>query len=662
MQRIMLRRAIYVTVLAGLSGALTACGGGGGSSGSSSTPAAQSAVMPLTISDAASDDWACVGVQVLSIALIPANGGSAVTVWSAPTPAPYVNLVQLDQLGELLGNVSVPPGTYSGAVLTIAANPGEVLLTVANNPESGFPVAGGTSIPADQIQIQGAQGASGSRTVAVDVDFANNLTVAAGQTNVALDVEFDLGHPAFIVAHTPPAADGATVFAVNFNGPVRHRPVYDIAGLLLRHTYGTVTGVTSAAITIDKDFPVYPATKPETEITSSIALTIDADSVNGTIVYDLDAGSRTVVNNFGNEGGLDNRFVRVAARYQTDGTLTAVRVWVSSEFNKVWLSPEGHVLNVNTTADTLTVTNEDGIPVPVAIDASTQFFFRTPANALADATAIGEGTGFLGNLVRGFKVHVSSMNPLQVPMVASSVDIETAAFGGEISNANTMGFKYTSQYLAVNDNYALTLPYISGNADNGVYQSNGQTTQITGFKWWDFTFPTLVDFGTSAVNDFMGATNGSVDLGGSVGDVVAWGVSGARWGDGISGDGTSGWYLNDAVLVPTPLPLGTVTTALSGTSFAMTVLGGTLPVTVNLDTDTGSATLVYQVNRSDGMVTITPLDISGDGDGLATLQATLTAGAIVKVWSVPQAAVPPATSGTLKAYVLAYYTGTMPSM
>jgi len=29
---------------------------------------------------------------------------------------------------------------------------------------------------------------------------------------------------------------------------------------------------------------------------------------------------------------------------------------------------------------------------------------------------------------------------------------------------------------------------------------------------------------------------------------------------------------------------------------------------------------------------------------------------------VPQAPVPPASSGTLKAYVLAYYSGTMPNM
>jgi hypothetical protein len=662
MQRIMLRRAVRCALLAGLTSSLVACGGGGGGSGSSSasTSTTQNAVMPITVSDAPSDDWACVGVQILSIGLVPSGGGGAVTVWTAPAQAPYVNLVQLDQLGELLGNVSVPPGTYSGAVLTIAANPGDVLLTVASTPESGFPVAGGTTIPADQIQIQGAQGASGSKTVTINVNFVNNLTVAAGTSNVALDVEFDLRHPAFIVAHTPAAADGATVFAVNFNGPVRHHPVDDITALLLRHVYGNVTGVSGAAITIDRDFPVYPATNPETKITSTISLTIDADSMNGTIVYDIDAGTRTVVSTF--PSNLSNRFVRVAARYQTAGTLTAVRVWVSSDFNKVWLSPEGHVLNVNAAAGTLTVTNEDGVPVEVSVSDSTYFYFRTPADAQTDANSIGQGAAFLSNLARGFKVHVGSMNPLQVPMPASSVDIETAAFGGEMSQVSSTQLTYTSEYLAIQDNYSMMLPYIASGADNGYTDVDGMKTQITGFKWWYFTFPTQVSWGATGIGDLVNATNGAVDLGGSLGNLVVWGASRARWGDGISDDNSSGWHLNDAVVVPTPLPLGTLTTALTGTSFAMTVLGGTNPVTVNLDTNIGSATLVYQIDRSDGMVTVTPLNISDSGDGLATLQAALTAGAVVKVWGVPQAPVPPAMTGTLGAYVLVYYTGIVPSM
>ncbi|MBV8146306.1 MAG: DUF4382 domain-containing protein, partial [Gammaproteobacteria bacterium] len=565
----MLRRAIRGALITGLTAGLAACGGGGGSA--SNTPPGTMATMALTMSDASADDWACVGVRVLSIALVPAGGGSPVTVWSAPTPAPYVNLEQLDQLGEILGNVSVPVGTYSGALLTIAANPGDVVLTVAADPQSGFPLAGGTNVPADAIQIQGAKGSAGSLTVGVNITFDEPLTVSASTSN-ALDLEFDLAHPAFIVGHTPPAAAGATLWAVNFNGPVRRLAVPDIARLVLRHTYGTVTGVDSDSLTITKDFAVYPATNPETAIAGTQSLTIDADATNGTIVYDLDAGTRTVVDNFSGESSLNGRYVRIAARYQENGTLVAVRVWASSEFSKVWLSPEGHVLHVDTTNDVLTVLNEDGRGVPVTVNASTQFFFRAPANGSADATPIATGTAFLTNhdLVRGFKVHVSSMDPLAVPMVADTIDIETAAYGGHISNVTTSGFTYQSAYLFQSDNYSVNLGYIADTLANGFDDSGNP---IEGFKWWNFTFPTTLTFGSGATSSFAAATAGAVDFGGTVGSLPAWGGSVATWGDG--GANPSGWYARDAVLVPTPMPLGSVSTAFAASSFAFTVAGGT---------------------------------------------------------------------------------------
>jgi hypothetical protein len=516
-------------------------------------------------------------------------------------------------------------------------------------------VPGGTAIASDQIQIQGTQGSSGNLTVALTVNFVSALDVTTTSSN-ALDLEFDLGNPAFIVAHTPPAADGATLWAVNFNGPVRHLPVHDLTRLVLRHTYGTVTAVSSSSLTISKDFPVLPASNPETAITSTQSLTILADSVNGTIVYDLDAGTRTVVSNFSNESGLNSRYVRIAARYQQDGTLVAVRVFVSSDFSKVWLSPEGHVLNVNSGTDVITVTDEQGQAVPVLVNDSTQFFFRTPASAIADATPISTGTALLSNgqLVRGFKVHVGSMNALATPIVAEEIDIETAAYGGHISSAGASGFTYTSDYVAQDDNYSVALSYIAATTANG---SDDDGNPISGFKWWDFTYPTTVIYGTDATADFVAATDGAVNFGGTVGTLAAWGESVAMWGDGATN--ASGWYLRDAVLVPTPVPLGTVTTALANNTFAMTVLGGTLPVSVDVSTTSGSATLVYQVNRANGLITVTPLDITNGG--LTTLMQGLTAGALVKVYGVPEAPVPPATSGTLKAYMLVYYTGTMPS-
>ena len=133
-------RALSLCISAAL---LTACGGsdGSGSSALSSTSTStttQSANLAVMVSDASSEDWATIGVKIVSIALIPQDGGDNVTVYSAPSPVPTTNLVLLDQIDELLGNTSIPTGTYTGAVLTVSANPGDILLTTATNPEAGF--------------------------------------------------------------------------------------------------------------------------------------------------------------------------------------------------------------------------------------------------------------------------------------------------------------------------------------------------------------------------------------------------------------------------------------------------------------------------------------------------------------------------------------------
>jgi len=67
---------------------LMACSGG-----SSSVTSSQSGTVNLMVSDASTEDWAVIGVKVLSITLTPQGGGSPVTVYTAPTPAPIVNLV-----------------------------------------------------------------------------------------------------------------------------------------------------------------------------------------------------------------------------------------------------------------------------------------------------------------------------------------------------------------------------------------------------------------------------------------------------------------------------------------------------------------------------------------------------------------------------------------
>ena len=208
-----------------------------------------------------------------------------------------------------------------------------------------------------------------------------------------------------------------------------------------------------------------------------------------------------------------------------------------------------------------------------------------------------------------------------------------------ISAANSTDFTYTHDY-------SVTLDYINAGSANGL-DDNGNP--IVGFKWWNFTYPTLLTSGSDAITQFVAATNGGVSFGGTVGNVTAWGVSAARWADMSN---PTGWSLSDAVLMPTPVPLGTVTTAFAGNSFAMSVVGGTSAAIVDVSTTAGSATLAYQVDRSNGVITVSPIDIT-TSNGLAAITSGLATGALVKVYGVPQA-------GSLKAYVIVYYTGTAP--
>ena len=633
-----MKRLVYGLSIVGLAAVLSllpGCSGGAASSSSSNTNVSSATgAVDVLLSDDSTEDWATIGVKVLSITLTPQGGGSPVAIYTAPSPAPMINLVQLDQLGELVGNAQIPQGTYTSATVTISANPGDVLLTASADPETGFSVAPGSTVPSSQIQVQGASGTAGSLATNVKVNLVSPLVVTAGQSN-QLDLEFDLSHPAFLVQHTP-AGGGTTYWAINFKGPLRHHPIARIDAFLLRDMYGKVTAVSTdnTSITINRVFATRPVVSPETATASSLSRQILVDAVNGTIFFDVEAKTRTVIKDFSSvASSLNGKYVRIAARYQVDGSLVAVRVWASSSFNSLWISPEGHVLHVNTTSNVITVENEDGVGVPLTVDSNTKFYYRVPANGLSDATPIGTGTAFLdaGNIVRGFKVHVSVVDPLAVPLVAQAVDIEVAKYAGAISSPTSTNFIYTRTFPTATDNYTFTENY-AGN-----------------FSWWFFTFPTLATSGTSAIPSFVSTVNGAANFGGTVPQLNVVGLSPNNW------NGTA-WAAVATIIEPTPVPLGTVSTAWSATSsggsFAMTVPGGTNAVTVGASSVSGSATLVYQVDRTNNIVTVSPIDLT-TAAGQTAIATNLTAGKLVKVVGVPQ------SDGSIKAYVLLYYTGTV---
>jgi len=154
-----------------------------------------------------------------------------------------------------------------------------------------------------------------------------------------------------------------TIWSVDFRWPIRRHRIDDITHLVLRQMYGNVTAVASnnMSITITKDLPLVPIANPETPVATALSLQILADSMNGTIYYDVDAKTSTTIMDFSTLAAtLNGKYVRVAARYQEDGALIAVRIWASSQFDDIWKSPEGHVLHVDTTNDVITLSNESG--------------------------------------------------------------------------------------------------------------------------------------------------------------------------------------------------------------------------------------------------------------------------------------------------------------
>lgn len=608
----------------------------------------------MMVSDDPINDWAEIGVKVLSISLTPQGGGAPVVVYTAPNPVNMINLVELDQLADILDTVTVPAGTYTGATVTLSANPGDVALTASSDPDPGFAGTPGEIVPSSQIQIVGATGSAGSLTVPLNVTFVSPITVTANQ-NGGIDFEFNLSHPAFIVAHNP-VGGTQTLWAVNFNPALRHHPIFDITRLVLRHLYASFVSISSdnTSITVTRVFPVEPPTNPETDVATSRNLTILADHANGTLFYDLDAHTTNTIMSFANMAGeLNGKFLRIAARFQVDGSLVAVRIWASSSFNTVWLSPEGHVRHV--LASSLVVDGEDGQPVTIGVNGSTQFFFRAPENPAADAKPFCTGTTCLGDMVRGFKVHVTA-DPLQNPPLALSVDIEIARFDGLISSPSMANFIYTRNFSDIHDNYVETMPYISNLTANGHDPLSGKA--IAGFKWWNFAFPTLQDnntiTGDNPVSDFVSAVQAAANFGGSVPVMPVVGATYAIRND--PNVNPQGWAAPWVVLVPTPVPLAKVATGWvqGGTSdtFTITVPGGTNQVTIDASPVLGSATLVYQVDRTGGIITISPVDLT-TSTGQNTVQTHLIPGTPVKVFGVPE------TDGHIKAYVFFYFTGTV---
>jgi len=533
-----------------------ACGGGGGSM----TGSAPSGTAQVLVTDAPSDSWSTVQVQVTGVSLVNQADHSRTVAFSG---AADLNLVDLDSVGELLASAQVPAGSYDQLIITVNPDPATIVL---------IPEGSSTPVPAGRIHLVG----NGVATVTL----SPALTVTADGSN-AVQVDFDLAHPLFI--NELPSGD------VMLNFQVRHKPNPALLRLVRLHrSLGAVTAVDGAA----GRFTAHTRNGRD--------LTFGTDA--NTLFYDVDTRPFSA----GSLAGLAvTDAVMVAARLQDDGSLYAVRVWYcgagTAAQRPVWRwAPEGHVVSVDPGNQRMVVDNADGVPRTIAVDAGTVFTFRDSLPASGAITLV--------DLRRGFKVAVAVRDPLAVPMVASTVDIERAVDSGYLDSATDAGLTYGQAALSNLRSYPFS-------AD---------------FSWWDFAQPAGASSDRAA---FAAALLGA-------GTTRVRGASSLAW-DAAS----SAWSAETAVLLPVALPAASITQGYDAGSGTMQITY-TDPLTAGPATRTlqlqpaggGGQTLVLKVTQQ-GAVTTSALD------GPANWAADLGAGA-QKVW----VSVVPQAGGNLAAY------------
>ena len=499
----------------------------------------------LLVTDAPSDDWQQVTVKVNSISLRKTDDQSWNSVWTADANNPNsgkLNLVDLSGVAQILGNATIPAGSYDRLKLVIDTNPATMKLVDD----------AGTTIDPTNITVVDPSGNGEIKVV-----IAPALTVSDGGV-ANLQVDFDLAHPLSIIVQ-----NGKVVI----NLQIRHKAVpRNLRDIQFARNIGNVTalnGTTGFSMTTLEG--------------ADVTFGVDAN----TIYVDVDA------NQPGNFAGLAvDKGVLVASNMNSDGSLFARRVWYGDITKLPVYTPEGLVRRVGD--NWLKILNKNAEPTAdnghychwdsdiVYVNDATTWTFH-------DTIPMGTGTAVLQNIRRGFRVSVEFVDPNVTPRVAKSINVQSAHDEGAIRSVSATGFTFGGG------------DYCNGWTSN-VLPNGGQhythewafsTVTDHVFSWWFFGLPSGV---STSVQDFTDTVNQAKGANLRVFARVElyWDQANSRW------------VAESLVLAPEKLPDPTrITTAYTTASASMGVStfdwdNDTLPtvMTVFLDTTGDLQTVV----------------------------------------------------------------------
>lgn len=391
----------------------------------------------ISTGDATNDQILKFELNVSAITLTGA-GGTATTgnLLSGPEEVEFVH-----EAGtmEPLTLATIPPGTYSGATLSVS-NP-EVVVINAGTP---------TKIP------------STLSSSTVTVTFASNLTV--GSTPLFLNFDLDLVNSVTLNGAPPTSATVSPKFNVTSATVPASEGDEDVENGEIEDAQGTITNITAPNFTIR---------------TSQSSITFATNS-STQFVDGVSSLSQLKV----------GEIVEVDGVTQPDGTKLATKVELEEDLNGEEI--EGVVSAVTgSPATQITISQQDDtsgsanapVTADVSIGATTQFVVRPDKLSLGSAPAFDAS-----HIGKGQAVEVDTSNAAVTPVLADKIRLREEALIGTVSNATSSGFTLTitatSVFGSLSGQTAVPVTIVSGTQQR-VTPANGGTVRVRGLIFFN---------------------------------------------------------------------------------------------------------------------------------------------------------------------------------
>jgi Domain of unknown function (DUF4382) len=381
----------------------------------------------ILVTDGPTDDWEELTVTLKSVTLRNAiTHAWTDNILNANTPT-TLNLVDLTGVSTLLGKATISEGSYDRLKITVDTTQ-PITLKAANE----------TAIDPANIVLANPE---------IKVTLSPPTIVAADGT-ATVSVDFDLSHPLSIIVQND---------KVVINIVARHKALpRNLFDIQFARTLGTVT----------ED----PATTTEFKVTpvSGADVTFGVDAA--TIYVNVDDPNVTP----GFDGLKKGVGVLVASNMKADGTFYARKVWYGAVDKLPQFTPEGLVRRVGD--NWIKVYNKNAVQTSsehydchwysdlIYVQSDTQWTFQ--------GTTIGQGTSFLHNIRRGFRVSVTFKT--DYPRVAATIDIQSAHDEGIIRSVTATGFTFSG------DDYGSCWYNEHWRSNQWAYSA----VQDHLFKWW----------------------------------------------------------------------------------------------------------------------------------------------------------------------------------